>query len=1130
MGYRRPTAIVAAFSFCISFSASLLLAQTSVHPKIRITRTIEEHDRIALPGNRHPLAQPEHEAGLLPADRRMERMILALDSDPEQQKALEDLISSQHNPHSARYHQWLTPESFGRQFGVSDQDLGRVVNWLKSHGLEVHEIPAGRRSIIFSGSVDQVESTFHTAIRAYRVGGEMHYANSSDPEIPRALADVIHGVVALHDFYSQPSWSGIRPVAAPQFSAGGGTSYMAPADFATIYDLGPLYQNSVNGAGQSVAVVARCNIHLSDAQTFRSYFGLPANNPTVILNGSDPGITSTGEQTEAMLDVEWSGAVAKNAAIKFVVSASNGSDGANLSASYIVNNNVAPVMTMSFGLCEAAMGSSGNAWINSLWQQAAAQGITVFVSSGDSGAAGCDVGSAATATHGAGVNALCSSPYSTCVGGTQFNDTTNSTLYWASTSDPATKGSALQYIPETSWNESGVMTGGSGLWSTGGGASTIYAKPSWQTGSGVPADGKRDVPDVSLTAAGHDGYLVYMNGALYAVAGTSASAPAFASLMALVNQQAGSRQGNPNAALYALASKQQTGGAAVFHDVTTGTNTVPGLTGFHAGPGYDLATGLGSVDAAVLVNHWADASGPSTPGLQVGLSASALSVLQGASASVNVTVGVTGGFNSQVQLSAAGLPSGVTGAFTPASLAAPGSGTSSLALSVDPQLAVPGSYAVQITAGGGSVLQSATLSLTITQLPQPTVTLSTSTLNLVQKATAMVGVTVGAAGNFKSAVTLSVTGVPGGVTATLTPARFAAPGSGSSTLKLTASVSAPPGSYTVQVNATGGGVTQSASLSLTVVLPPSFTFASSQGSASLVQGGSTTVTVNATAANGFNSTIALAAASLPLGVTASYSPSSLAAPGTGSSTLTLNATPTARVGTYNARITAAGGGLSATLPLTITLAPPPNFVLSGSAKSVTAPQGGSAAVTFSIAVSGGFNSAVAFAVSGLATGITPTFSPATLTAPGTGTSILTLSVDPSTSAGTQVATITATGGGVTKTLPVTVAVTLPPNFTLTPSTGAASVTQGLNTSVVLTVTGQGPFNSPVALSVAGLPAGVTATFSILNVLGSGTHNSTMKLTAAQGATTGPATLTITGAGGGITRTATVSLNVAARGH
>jgi uncharacterized membrane protein len=290
------------------------------------------------------------------------------------------------------------------------------------------------------------------------------------------------------------------------------------------------------------------------------------------------------------------------------------------------------------------------------------------------------------------------------------------------------------------------------------------------------------------------------------------------------------------------------------------------------------------------------------------------------------------------------------------------------------------------------------------------------------------------------------------------------------------------------------------------------------------------VTVNATAANGFNSTIALAAASLPLGVTASYSPSSLAAPGTGSSTLTLNATPTARVGTYNARITAAGGGLSATLPLTITLAPPPNFVLSGSAKSVTAPQGGSAAVTFSIAVSGGFNSAVAFAVSGLAAGITPTFSPATLTAPGTGTSILTLSVDPSTSAGTQVATITATGGGVTKTLPVTVAVTLPPNFTLTPSTGAASVTQGLNTSVVLTVTGQGPFNSPVALSVAGLPAGVTATFSILNVLGSGTHNSTMKLTAAQGATTGPATLTITGAGGGITRTATVSLNVAARGH
>jgi len=1024
MGYRRSAATVAALSFFISFFSSFLLAQTNVRPKVRIPGTIDEHDRIALAGNRHPMAQPEYEAGLLPTDRRMERMILALDSDPEQQKALEGLIADQHNPNSARYHQWLTPESFGLQFGVSEHDLAQVVQWLKSHGLEVNEIPAGRRSIIFSGTVVEVESAFHTQVRSYRVGGEMHYGNATDPEIPRALAGVIHGVVALHDFYSRPSLSGVRPVAAPQYSSGS-THYMAPADFATIYDLGPLYQSSVNGAGQSVAVVARCNIKMSDVQTFRSYFGLPVNNPAVILNGPDPGIVSTNEQTEAALDIEWSGAVAKSAAIKFVVSASGTSDGVDLSASYIVNNNVAPVMTLSFGSCEAAMGSSGNAWVNSLWQQAAAQGITVLVSSGDSGAAGCDGASAGTATHGAGVNGLCSTPYSTCVGGTEFSDAANYSTYWSATSDPTTKGSALQYIPETTWNNSGVMPGGSGLWSSAGGASAIYPKPSWQSGSGVPADGHRDVPDVSLNASTHDGYLIYMNGTLYAAGGTSAGAPSFAGLMALVNQKTGVRQGNPNPTLYGLASKQQTGGAAVFHDVTTGTNSVPGLTGFPAGPGYDEVTGLGSVDAAVLVNHWTDATGAPTPGLQVGLSSSSISVAPGASANINVTVGVSGGFNSPVQLSAAGLPSGVTATFTPASLNAPGSGGSTMTVNVAQPVTV-GSYTIQITASGGTLTQTAYLTLTIAQPSGFTVALGASSVNIIlpgaASASVTVGVTVSVSGSFRAPVALSVAALPSGMTALFTPGGFAAPGSGSSQLMLVAGSLVSAGPHTMQVVATGGGVTQSAPLIVTIVLPPTFTLSENLSAAGLLQGGSTALTLKTTVANGFNATISLSASGLPGGVTAVFSPPSLAAPGAGSSILTLNAAANAWTGAYTIRITATGGGLVATLPFVITVAPPPTFTLSESAKSVSVQQGSSTAVSLTIAGSGAFNSPVALSIAGLPAGITASFSAASV--PGAGIHTVTLKLTAATNATSTSAplTITAAGGGITSSVPLTLIV------------------------------------------------------------------------------------------------------------
>ena len=364
--------------------------------------------------------------------------------------------------------------------------------------------------------------------------------------------------------------------------------------------------------------------------SFRAMSGLPANPPQIIVNGRDPGIVGGGLETEADLDVEWAGAVAKGATIKYVVSASTmASDGITLSAQYAVGNNVASVITVSFGLCEAWAGMYNQIY-NALWQQAAAQGISVFVAAGDSGSAGCDTpGLTTPARDGFGVNGLGSSPYNVAVGGTEFNDNGSPSTYWNG-SNSGNLASAKGYIPEVVWNESGYTgagAAGNNLYAAGGGSSNQWPRPAWQTGAGVPAGTRRLVPDVSLTAAGHDGYLIEQEGGLYLVGGTSASTPSFAGIMAVLNQYTGTRNGNPNAKFYSLAASQP----AAYHDITAGSNAVPctggtpncsaglpatnvgKMTGYSAGPGYDLATGLGSVDAYALALNWGGAQ--AAPGI-----------------------------------------------------------------------------------------------------------------------------------------------------------------------------------------------------------------------------------------------------------------------------------------------------------------------------------------------------------------------------------------------------------------------------------------------------------------------------------------------------------------------------------
>jgi hypothetical protein len=723
----------------LTLAALGLLAVSSARPTHaqtvianRVTQQVDETSLVKLKGNTHPLARAQYDRGPANASLPGGRMMLVLKRSAQQEADLQQYLSSLQDKASPNYHKFITPEEFGQLYGVSDQDLQAVNTWLQTRGFTVEDTSKAKNIVVFSGSVGQVQSAFHTSIHSFEVNGEQHYANTVDPSIPAALAPVVAGIAHLNNFKPRAN-AKIGPRGQfdpathrfqPQLTGGAGTSgnpfflYVGSADAATIYNT-PNPQNAnfsgtpYDGTGITIGIAGDSNIAVADFNAYRTFFALPAITPSIIIDGGvDPGIN--GDEIEALLDTEVSGGMAPGAKINLYIAADTTLEsGLVLGINRALNDNVINILNISFGSCEANEGAGGNAAIYNLSEQAAAQGITMTVSTGDNGSAGCDNPNTETISQfGLAVSGFASTPFVVAVGGTDYDILGDPTQFktYAGTSNTAPPfRTALKFIPEEPWNNSPTSnttiannvafkdsTGATNISAASGGQSTCiapdfdaagnfldcgpggYAKPTWQAGAGVPGDGVRDIPDISFLAANGaynatwaicadtdcalSGGTLTSSTTVSGVGGTSASAPAFAGMLALINQKVAptGRLGLVNPILYALAASKP----SIFHDVTSGNGNnsvvctsgigVDGandclsngfLKGWDTTAGYDLATGLGSADITALANNWttaANALTATTTALSVSPSPN---VTHGTNLTLGVTVtsGATGG-------------------------------------------------------------------------------------------------------------------------------------------------------------------------------------------------------------------------------------------------------------------------------------------------------------------------------------------------------------------------------------------------------------------------------------------------------------------------------------------------------
>jgi hypothetical protein len=574
-----------------------------------------------------PYSVPATVLGVAPSGMRLDRMILLLEPSAAQQQALAGLLAARQKSALPANQRQLTPAAFAAAYSNSPSDVAAVVDWLRNAGFLVAPLPAGLGWVEFSGTAAQVEQAFQAQVKLVAIGSGPRAVLASAISVPAALRPVIHGLVSLDGVLATPALTTPLPVTATAQELAAETSLShteaaTPKLMAQLLHLDALHASGVAGAGESIAIAARSNVRTADIEAFRSAFALPASPLKVVPDGADPGRTSD-EATVAMT-ASWAGAAAPGAQIVLVPAASTAAtDGLDLSLAAIVDQALAHTVTVGYSACEQELSEAHQAFYAAVYRQAAAEGIAVIAAAGDSGSAACHTaGSDARVTSGYGVNALASTPWNTAVGVAAFGS----------------GGAAAGAAGLSAWSP--VNTADPG-YAGGGGASTRHAAPSWQTTRAIAgasaglneqasaiqelkdaglSTGYRLLPDLALPVAqdsvANRGLAFCLSGAAVAsgcnlvrAGGSSAAAAVFSGIAALVAEKYGV-QGNMAPNLYALGGTE-----GVFSDVQQGNAQLacaagsPGCgaterIGFTAGAGYDLATGLGSVNAQELVNKW----------------------------------------------------------------------------------------------------------------------------------------------------------------------------------------------------------------------------------------------------------------------------------------------------------------------------------------------------------------------------------------------------------------------------------------------------------------------------------------------------------------------------------------------
>ena len=881
VGVRKRLGIAGWIAACSLFAIS----SPAQRPVARITTVVDDADRTTIYGTHPVMARTEDEAGRVPLGSKFEGISIAFSRTPAQEADLQALLAAQQDPTSPLYAKWLTPDEFGARFGLADSDIAKVQSWVGQHGFTVESVSRSKNRISFSGTVEQVEAAFGTEMHYYKVNGETHFAPSRDVSVPAALSSVVQTVTNLSSFRpkSHISGRGPRRVVSPDFtSSQSGNHFLTPKDVATIYDINPAYKAGYNGAGQSIAVVGQSAIVLSDIEHFQTAAGFAVKDPTLVLVPNTGTATiRSGDEAESDLDLEYTSTIASGATIYFVYVGNNANSGVFDSIQFAVTNKTAPIISVSYGLCEAALGSSGYSSLNAILAQAASQGQSVIVASGDSGSTDCygETGLTTAQQQALAVDFPGSSQYVTAIGGTEFpaaDVASTNTTYWQAASGSDLVSSALSYIPEQVWNDDSTAR----LSSSGGGVSTFTPKPGWQTGvPGIPSGTFRLVPDISLSSSPNNaGYLFCSsdssNGVtgsctngfrdssnvnLTVAGGTSFAAPVFAGMLALINDKLNSAgQGVINPTLYTLPANSATY-ASAFHDITSGGNqctagtkicSTAGASQYPATSGYDQASGLGSVDLFNLMTAWPGSSSSLVPS-KTTLSAATMTPAPGANDAVTITV--ASGSTSNTATPTGTLTVTVDGTLQTSSLAlVSGSATYTFSSTT------PGAHVIAATYSGDSTYASSTGSLTVT-VPAPVAsktTLSAATSTPAPGASDAISITV------TSASTSSTTTPTGTVTiavdgATQTPTLTLANGSATYTFSSTAA-----GAHTIAATYSGDSnyASSGGSLTLTVVAK-SFKLAASNVTVTAGNPGASTITL--TPQNGYTGTVAWTVASSP---------------------------------------------------------------------------------------------------------------------------------------------------------------------------------------------------------------------------------------------------------------------------